>query len=58
MVGEYEWPQKVLGLSFELTDLMAKILEVDPEKRIDCQNIIQHPWIIKYGNNASYYHLS
>jgi hypothetical protein len=31
---------------------MSKILNVDPEQRIDVKNIISHPWVIKYGNNA------
>jgi hypothetical protein len=30
MLGEYEWPQQILGLSPELTHLMANILNVNP----------------------------
>ena len=39
----------------ELTDLMSKILNIDPELRVDVKTIISHPWITKYGNNAQEY---
>jgi len=30
--------------SYELQDLIEKMLEVDPEKRISAQEALEHPW--------------
>lgn len=38
-------------LSVDLMDLMASILEVDPDKRATVEDIMQHPWITSNGEN-------
>ena len=36
-------------LSVELMDLMAAILQLDPQKRASVEDIMQHPWITSNG---------
>ncbi|KAL3132801.1 hypothetical protein ABBQ38_006728 [Trebouxia sp. C0009 RCD-2024] len=36
--------QKPQGLTPECTDLLCRLLEVDPDKRITVQQILKHPW--------------
>ena len=38
-----------LNLSDECIDLIKKLLEFDCEKRIKIQQILTHPWILKYA---------
>ena len=35
------------GLTPECTDLLTRLLEVDPDKRITVQQILKHPWFVK-----------
>ena len=35
------------GLSPECTDLLYRLLEVDPDKRITVQQVLKHPWTIQ-----------
>lgn len=44
---EVRYPKNVL-LTSELKDLLKKMLERDPEKRIDIEGIKNHPWIISF----------
>ena len=32
------------GLTAECTDLLCRLLEVDPDKRITVQQVLKHPW--------------
>ena len=41
---------KLLNISNNLNDLINKILEINPKKRITIEEILNHPWI-KNGNN-------
>ena len=41
---------KLKDVSNELKDLLNKILEVNPNKRITIDNILKHPWIIQNEN--------
>ena len=36
------------NLSDDLIDLIDKMVQKDPTKRIDILNIYEHPWIVKY----------
>jgi len=44
--GEYVIPSR---LSAEAKDLLTKILEVDPDKRITLNQIKKHPWMLKFS---------
>ena len=35
------------GLTPECTDLLCRLLEVDPDKRITVQQVLKHPWTIQ-----------
>lgn len=35
------------GLSTECNDLMACLLEVDPDKRITVPEVLKHPWFVQ-----------
>ena len=37
--------KKISGISFEAQDLIDKLLEVDPRKRISIDGIFKHPWM-------------
>ncbi len=37
----------VQGLTAECTDLLTRLLEVDPDKRITVQQILRHPWVMQ-----------
>lgn len=37
----------VQGLSPECTDLLTRLLEVDPDKRITVHQILKHPWFVQ-----------
>ncbi|KAL0055292.1 hypothetical protein WJX82_010289 [Trebouxia sp. C0006] len=39
--------QKPQGLTAECTDLLTRLLEVDPDKRITVQQILRHPWVMQ-----------
>ena len=51
--GEFH---RINNASNELMDLINKILELDPKKRIDVDEILNHPWlkIEKYDNNPKH----
>ena len=38
---------KPQGLSPECTDLLCRLLEVDPDRRITVQQVLKHPWTIQ-----------
>jgi len=38
---------RVQGLTAECTDLLTRLLEVDPDKRITVQQILKHPWVVQ-----------
>ena len=50
---------KLKDVSNELKDLLNKILEVNPNKRITIEDILKHPWLndvnINDNNNNTYY---
>ena len=35
------------GLTAECTDLLCRLLEVDPDKRISVQQVFKHPWFLQ-----------
>lgn len=37
---------KVKGISYEAEDLLSRLLEIDPYKRITCDEIMNHPWLM------------
>lgn len=40
-------------VSAEAADLIRKLLQHDPEKRIPLEKVLRHPWIVKHTNSAS-----
>jgi serine/threonine protein kinase len=36
-------------LSMEVRDLISKILIYDPKQRLSLEQILEHPWILKYA---------
>ena len=44
--GDYKLPSSV-PISPECKDLLARILTVDPRRRITVQQIQQHPWCVR-----------
>jgi len=38
-----------IHLTSECKDLLQRMLEKDPEKRISMKEIYNHPWIVKYN---------
>ena len=46
--GKYK---EVKGISKDAEDLLKKILEVDPKKRIKIEDILNHPWLIDLDFN-------
>jgi calcium/calmodulin-dependent protein kinase I len=46
--GKFEFPEASWGkISDEVKDLLKKILEVDPAKRLAPEQMIEHPWFAK-----------
>ncbi len=44
--GEYKIPDKIrLTLSTQCLDVINKILVIDPAKRINVNELMDHPWI-------------
>lgn len=44
--GEYDFPDPYwTDISASAKDLVSKLLEVNPEKRLSCDQLMQHPWI-------------
>ncbi|DBA88727.1 hypothetical protein WJX77_011390 [Trebouxia sp. C0004] len=42
--ADYQRPE---GLTPECYDLLGRLLEVNPDKRITVQQVLQHPWIVQ-----------
>ena len=40
-------PVSLQGLTPECTDLLSRLLEVDPDKRITVQQVLKHPWVVQ-----------
>jgi serine/threonine protein kinase len=38
-------PSVISDISDEANDLINRILEVDPKKRINIEQILEHPWL-------------
>ena len=45
---------KIQNISNNLNDLIFKILEINPKKRIKIDEILNHPWIINQENGINY----
>ena len=45
---------KIQNISNNLNDLISKILEVDPKKRIKIDEILSHPWVRNQENGINY----
>ena len=53
-------PKKIENISKEAEDLLKKILKKNPEKRITCEEILNHPWMKGISNkslDSNKYHL-
>lgn len=50
--GEFEYP-KDLELSDDVKDLIAKMLTVDPEKRITIEAVLEHDWVKSVNMNRA-----
>ena len=53
-------PKEIENISEEGKDLLRKILEKNPKKRITCEEILDHPWLKGINNkiiNSNKYHL-
>ena len=46
------------GVSSEAKDLVTKMLLADPDKRITCRDILNHPWLSKDTSGTQGYLLS
>ena len=44
---------KLQNISNNLKDLINKILEINPQKRITIDEILNHPWIVGYENETN-----
>lgn len=42
---KYEFPTE---MSLEVQDLINRLLQYDPTKRISLENVLKHEWIIKH----------
>ncbi|KAF5377234.1 hypothetical protein D9615_006469 [Tricholomella constricta] len=40
-------------LSVEVKDLIAKLLQYDPQRRLALSSVLRHPWIVKYRPSES-----
>ena len=49
MAGKYKCPR---SMSPPIRDLIARMLVVDPSKRITIEGIMQHPWIVENASTA------
>ena len=49
-------PKEIENISKEAEDLLKKILKKNPEKRITCEEILNHPWM-KGISDTNKYHL-
>ena len=49
-------PKQIENISKEAEDLLYKILKKNPEKRITCEEILNHPWM-KGISDSNKYHL-
>ena len=47
LTGNYT---NINNISYEAQDLLKKLLEIDPKKRISINNILNHPWLNYNGN--------
>ena len=45
-------------MSDDLIDLLLKMLEKDPNKRIELIDIFEHPWITKFKDKERMYEFS
>ena len=44
--------------SFEVKDLISKLLVIEPNKRLTANQALQHPWLNKTKSNILYYNIS
>ncbi len=50
--GKYSFRNPVWNnISDEGIDLVKRLLTVDPQKRISCEELLKHKWILKHMNN-------
>jgi len=50
MSGDYK---KISGISKNAIDLLNKLLEIDPKKRINVQEALNHPWFLDRNENRN-----
>ena len=48
-------PKEIENISKEAEDLLKKILKKNPEKRITCEEILNHPWMKGISDNNKYH---
>lgn len=52
--GDFEFKKKYWGgISDNAKDLVRRMLTVDPNKRIDTEGILRHPWIVDKGSHST-----
>ena len=51
--GAYSMGDRWMDISDEAIDLVSKLLEVDPDKRYNAQQVLQHPWIRMYDSHET-----
>ena len=48
-------PKDIENISHEAKDLLNKLLNKNPLKRISCDEILNHPWLKNYDNKNNYH---
>lgn len=44
----------IKDISVEAADLISGLLEIDPKKRYDVDQVLNHPWLINADNNGNF----
>lgn len=55
--ARYSFPEPYwTNISPLAKDLVSKLLVIDPKKRLTCEEILRHPWMLEDGSNMSLDH--
>ena len=50
-------PKKIENISSEAKNLLFGLLNKNPKKRLNCDEVLNHPWLKNNNNNNNKYHL-